>query len=278
MAGESKERARVVLICHDEEPLNREGLARWLASFTDLVGIVVLRETRGRARQRVRREIRRVGMWRFLDVLLFRLHYKITRQKRDRAWEGEQLAELCAQFAPLNGQTAILDAASPNTPAVEAFLKECRPNLLIARCKTLLKPNIYSIPARGSFVMHPGICPQYRNAHGCFWALARNDPENVGMTLLQIDEGVDTGAVYGYFRCDLDGRDESHIVLQHRTVFDNLDAIRAKLLEIHAGTAKQIDTTGRPSTAWGQPWFSAYRASRKLAMARRSHANQPSLS
>ena len=39
----------------------------------------------------------------------------------------------------------------------------------------------------GTFVMHPGICPEYRNAHGCFWALANRDLARVGMTLLRAD-------------------------------------------------------------------------------------------
>ena len=47
--------------------------------------------------------------------------------------------------------------------------------------------------------MHPGICPEYRNAHGCFWALANRDLNKVGMTLLRIDKGVDTGPTFGYY-------------------------------------------------------------------------------
>ena len=39
---------RTVLICHEEDRLNRIGMSRWLASFTDLAGIIVLRETRTR--------------------------------------------------------------------------------------------------------------------------------------------------------------------------------------------------------------------------------------
>ena len=30
---------RTVLICHEEEPLNRHTLPRWMASFTELAGI-----------------------------------------------------------------------------------------------------------------------------------------------------------------------------------------------------------------------------------------------
>ena len=77
--------------------------------------------------------------------------------------------------------------------------------------------------------MHPGICPEYRNAHGCFWALATGDTGNAGMTLLRIDRGVDTGPVFGYFRVDATLA-ESHIVIQHRVVLDHLDAIRDTLL------------------------------------------------
>jgi hypothetical protein len=106
--------------------------------------------------------------------------------------------------------------------------------------------------------MHPGICPEYRNAHGCFWALARGDRANVGMTLLRIDHGVDTGPVYGYFRVDVDPVTESHVITQHRVVLDHLDAIRKTLLDIEAGRAAPLDTSGRRSAAWGQPWLSAY--------------------
>ena len=49
------------------------------------------------------------------------------------------------------------------------------------------------------------------------------------MTLLRIDKGVDTGPVYGYFRYRYDPARESHVVIQHRVVLDNLDAIAGKL-------------------------------------------------
>ena len=77
--------------------------------------------------------------------------------------------------------------------------------------------------------MHPGVCPEYRNAHGCFWALANGDAERVGMTLLKVDAGVDTGPVYGYYGCRYDESRDSHVVIQSRVVFDNLDTLRAKL-------------------------------------------------
>ena len=118
--------------------------------------------------------------------------------------------------------------------------------------------------------MHPGICPEYRNAHGCFWALAENDLDRVGMTLLRIDAGVDTGPVYAYYGCAYDELRESHIVIQDRMVFDNLDSLRAKFEEIHAGSAVTLDTTGRASHAWGQPWLTRYLGWKRAAKKRAS--------
>ena len=85
--------------------------------------------------------------------------------------------------------------------------RSCRsvqPDLAIARCKVILKREIFEIPRVGTFVMHPGICPEYRNAHGCFWALVNRDLDRVGMTLLRVDAGIDTGPVYLHGTCDID--------------------------------------------------------------------------
>src|SRR3954470_22927511 len=255
---------RTLLICHEHAPLDREGLARWLGSFSTFAGTVVIREPRGRLRKRITREMRRVGWWRFLDVLAFRVFHRLTRGAGDRRWERAALDRLRSSYSDYP-EAAELIVGSPNSSEAQAFIGERKPDLVIARCKTLLSERVFSIPTLGTFVMHPGICPEYRNAHGCFWAMSAGDRDNVGMTLLRIGRGVDTGPVFGYFRVESDPT-ESHVVTQHRAVLDHLDAIRDKLLEIEAGTATPIDTTGRSSAAWGQPWLTAFlRARRRFA-------------
>ncbi len=248
---------RTLLICHADAPLDREGLRRWLGSFSDFVGTLVIDEPPGRLRRRIAREIRRVGYLRFLDVLGFRAHYALCQSAWDRRWVRGQLDALRGRF-PDRPRSPELTVPSPNSPAAEGFVREREPDLVIARCKTLLQERMFSIPALGTFVLHPGVCPEYRNAHGCFWALASGDDANVGATLLRIDRGVDTGPVFGYFRVRADPRLESHCVTGHRVVLENLDAIRDRLREIEAGTARPIDTAGRRSATWGQPWLSAY--------------------
>jgi Formyl transferase len=255
---------RTLLICHEGADLDREGLARWFGSFSTFTGTVVIREPAGRLRKRISREVARVGVWRFLDVLAFRAYYAVARAAGDRAWERRELERLRSRY-PARPDVPELIVPSPNAKEAEAFIRERQPDLVVARCKTLLAERVFAIPRLGTFVMHPGICPEYRNGHGCFWAKAQGDYDNVGMTLLRIDKGVDTGPVFGYFRVAPDVH-QSHVVTQHRVVTDHLDAIRDTLLGIAAGRAVPIDTGGRQSATWGQPWLSAHlRAQRRSA-------------
>lgn len=252
---------RTLLICHEQDELNRVGLAAWMASFSELQGVVVLRETRERKKKRLRREIQRVGWLRFLDVVVFRAYYQFFFAAKDRVWEQQQVTALCVKYP--GPRVPELITTSPNTGEAERFIRDAKPDLVIARCKTLIAERVFTIPTVGTFVMHPGICPEYRNAHGCFWAVANADVERIGMTLLKIDTGVDTGAAYGYFHAR-PRPDESHIILQHRTVFDNLDAIEYTLRQIGTGSAPRMDTAGRRSAEWGQPWMTRYFAWKRV--------------
>lgn len=256
---------KTLLICHDGASLTQDGLARWLASFSDLRGILNLRESRGQIWKRARREARRGGLLGFLDVAAFRLYSAAFLASRDREFERTKLQELRRLYPPVPESVPCLVASSPNSPESAAFIAERAPDLVLARCKMLIRESVFSIPPRGTFVLHPGICPEYRNSHGCFWALANGERDKVGMTLLQIDRGVDTGPVYGYFTCAFDERRESHAVIQQRVVLENLPAIAARLREIGEGRAKPIETSGRRSAAWGQPRLTDYWKLRRRA-------------
>jgi methionyl-tRNA formyltransferase len=249
---------KTLLICHDGAQLDQVALARWLNSISDLVGIVVIQEPTSRMWKRVKRELKRIGMLRFLDALAFRLYYRLFLAAKDRHWESQELRDKCLVYSDLPSSVAILKTPSPNSAESEALIKKANPDIVVARCKVLLKESVFSIPSKGTLVMHPGICPEYRNAHGCFWALANRDLKKVGMTLLKIDKGVDTGPTFGYYTYPFDEVRESHIVIQHRVVLENLDALKSKFQEIIAGTAVPLSTEGRPSATWGQPWLTKY--------------------
>jgi hypothetical protein len=249
---------KTLLICHQDSALDSEVLPRWLSSFSELSGIVALKEPKGRRVDRIKREIRRNGLFRFVEVVAFRLYHRLRLAPGEQAWESAERRRLLELYPEPDEAVPVLVTASPNTDEAERFIRSASPDVVVARCRTLIDERIFTIPATGTFVMHPGITPEYRNSHGCFWALANRDLERVGMTLLKIDAGVDTGPVYGYFTYAFDERRESHIVIQKRMVLENLDAVRDRLVAVERGEAKPIPTDGRSSSAWGQPWLSKY--------------------
>ena len=242
-----------------------------------LAGLLIIRNERARRWRAVRRELKRVGPLGLLDVAAFRAYARLAHAARDVRWQQAEIERLRRRFPADLSRVPRAQVSSPNSPEARAFLAEARPDLAIARCKMLLDPEVFTIPRAGTFVLHPGICPEYRNAHGCFWALARRDLGRVGMTLLRVDRGVDTGPVYLHATGEYDERSDSHIVIQHQVVLQNLDAIAGTLTAIARGeSVPAIDTSGRRSAVWGQPRLTHYlrwkRAARRSSPHTRSTA------
>ena len=249
---------KTLLICHSDSIISKKIISSWLQSFSELSGIVIISETKNRFAVRVKHEIKRVGILRFLDVLLFRVYYRLFLSKKDKLWEKNIVEGFERKNRNESNNIPIIYTQSPNSLESKKFIKNINPDILIARCKTILKENIFSIPSKGSLVFHPGICPQYRNAHGCFWALSNNDLKNVGMTLLKIDKGIDTGPIYGYYTYKFNEINESHIIIQNRVVIDNLDKIKMKIIDIYNDKASPLVIENKKTKLWGQPWLSKY--------------------
>ena len=235
----------------------------------NLSGLIVISEDRNRLWNAAKREIRRVGWRGFLDVVAYRVFARLRLRAKEEAWKAQQLATLKTTYQSNLEHVPRAVVANPNSDAAARFLRALRPDIVIARCKFILKPEIYRIARTGTFALHPGICPEYRNAHGCFWALVNRDLDRVGMTLLRIDAGVDTGPIYLQAGCAIDEIGESHIVIQYRVVTENLDRIAATLIDLFNGeNIGPIPATGRTSAVWGQPRLTDYLRWKRAARAK----------
>ena len=263
---------RSVLICQHDSLLVREIMPRWLASFTDLAGVLVIREPRGHRLAKVKRSLRQQGLWGTIDLLAYRLFHRLRHGAGDRQQEARIRETHGAIYPSVPYQVPMLEVSSPNSTEAQAFIQSCQPEIMLACCKHILKPAIFEQASQGTYVMHPGICPEYRNAHGCFWALVNGDMERVGMTLLKIDRGIDTGPVYGYFSAPFDEVQESHLAIQRRMTYSNLHRVQRVLEQINAGVAEPISTAGHSSAVWGQPTLSSYWKWKRAAKLRQEHA------
>jgi hypothetical protein len=224
-----------------------------------LAGIVLIAGDGARQWRVARREIKRRGTLSFLDAVAFRIYARLRLSRANAAWTDAELQRLRGRYpVPLDAIPTVV-VKDPNHARARDFIATLAPDLVIARCKFILKPEVFELARFGTYALHPGICPEYRNAHGCFWALSRRDLDRVGMTLLRIDRGIDTGPVLLHATCPFDEVRESHHVIQGRVVFENLDRIGNTLLAVARGECPpRIDTAGRASAEWGQPRLTSY--------------------
>jgi folate-dependent phosphoribosylglycinamide formyltransferase PurN len=245
----------------------------------NLAGLIVISDGGRRLWTAAAREIRRVGWIGFADVVAYRVFARLRLRAAENRWKAAQLARLRATYPAALDDVPRVVVANPNNDAAREFLNGVNPDILIARCKFILKPEVFTLARVKAFALHPGICPEYRNAHGCFWALVNRDLDRVGMTLLKIDRGVDTGPVYLQAGCEIDEVAESHIIIQYRVVLENLDRIAATLIDVFNGVKREpVSTAGRKSSVWGQPRLTDYLRWKRAARYARHASHIPAVS
>ncbi len=70
---------------------------------------------------------------------------------------------------------------------------------LVVAYGRILPPEVLSLPARGCLNLHASILPAYRGAAPIQWSIANGEHET-GVSLMQMDAGMDTGPVFAVRR------------------------------------------------------------------------------
>ncbi|WKZ58009.1 MAG: formyl transferase [Bdellovibrionota bacterium] len=78
---------------------------------------------------------------------------------------------------------------------MHAILTNAELDLLVNMGGGLMKAATFNRPKMGTINVHPGLVPYYRGANANFWAVYHNDFKKVGVTVHQVDSGVDSGPV-----------------------------------------------------------------------------------
>jgi methionyl-tRNA formyltransferase len=104
-------------------------------------------------------------------------------------------------FCPIK-QTALeleVDVYQPQKVrdgALKQWLSEKAPDLcLVFAYGRILPPDVLHAPPLGCINLHASLLPRHRGAAPIQWALLEGDPET-GISLMQMDEGLDTGPVF----------------------------------------------------------------------------------
>ena len=111
---------------------------------------------------------------------------------------GPRVAEIVAEHGvdpEPNGDCQLLPVRSVNSTACRSALAMLKPDVVIVIGTRIIDNETLRSIAVPVINFHSGITPKYRGQAGGYWALASGDPQNAGVTVHLVDDGVDTGAV-----------------------------------------------------------------------------------
>ncbi len=100
-----------------------------------------------------------------------------------------------------------------NTPWLFDFVKKYEPDAAFVFGSSILREPLLSALPPGKFInMHLGLSPYTRGSATNFWPFVTGELEYIGVTLLHIDPGVDTGDIIAQGRPTIEEGDTVHTV------------------------------------------------------------------
>lgn len=131
-----------------------------------------------------------------LERLIADGHEAIVVTQPDRpAGRGRSLMMSPVKRVALDHGLTVLQPETVNTPEFEARLQDVRPEVgVVAAFGQLLGPGVLQIPVHGYLNVHASLLPRWRGASPITAAILAGDTET-GVTIMLVDEGLDTGPV-----------------------------------------------------------------------------------
>lgn len=147
----------------------------------------------------------------------------ITQPDRPSGRHQELVASAVKQIA-LTYHVPIYQPEKINSPSVLEQITYLRPDLMVVFAYgQILKSAVLKLPRVGCLNLHASLLPKYRGA-ACIQAAIKNLDEKSGMTVMWMDEGLDTGCIFLQEEIKLSSQETSG------TLHDRLAELSPKLL------------------------------------------------
>jgi methionyl-tRNA formyltransferase len=150
------------------------------------------------------------------------------------AGRGLSLTEPPVKLRALALGLDVLQPVKVRTPELASWVTSRRPDVAIVLAYGRILPGpVLEAPARGCLNLHASILPGYRGAAPIQWAVVRGEKET-GVSLMQMDAGLDTGPVYVVRRLSI-GADETAGELGTRIAALAADVVRLDVPRVVRG-------------------------------------------
>ena len=125
------------------------------------------------------------------------------------AGRGKKLTASPVKKLALKHQLPVFQPQSLKDPEQQRILSELQADIMVVVAYGLILPQaILDAPRLGCINVHASILPRWRGAAPIQRAIEAGDAET-GVTIMQMDAGLDTGAMLSVSRCDIDSNETS---------------------------------------------------------------------
>lgn len=108
---------------------------------------------------------------------------------------GRKLAPTPIKALALSADIPVLQPTKIRTQDFHDTIASFLPDLIVVTAYGRILPgSLLSLPPLGTINVHGSLLPKYRGAAPIQWALINSEPET-GVTIMQMDEGMDTGDI-----------------------------------------------------------------------------------
>lgn len=137
---------------------------------------------------------------------------------------GKEMQYSPVKICALKHEIPVFQPAKVKTPeAVEQLRSYGADVFVVVAFGQILSEEILNMPRFGCVNIHASLLPKYRGAAPIQWAVINGDKET-GVTIIQMDKGVDTGDMLMKEAVPVDERETGE------SLFDKLSAVGARLI------------------------------------------------
>lgn len=152
---------------------------------------------------------------------------------------GLKLTPSPVKVTAIAANIPVLQPAGLKNPNAQQEIKEYAADLMIVLAYGLILPQtVLDIPKLGCINIHASILPRWRGAGPIQHAILAGDHET-GITIMQMDAGMDTGDMLATYPCKISDTDTSADLLQKLTTLAQT-AILDSLSKLQAGNLQRI--------------------------------------
>jgi folate-dependent phosphoribosylglycinamide formyltransferase PurN len=225
-----------------------------LRSEFPLAAVVV--EERESRLKFVKRRAKKLGLGKALGQIAFRLAVVPWLRATSRRRVEEILRQFELDASPVPAEK-LIKVSSVNAEETIRALQELQPSVVVVSGTRIIAARVLNCVPAVFINVHAGITPMYRGVHGGYWALVENNVEACGVTVHQVDSGVDTGRVLGQTRIMPNGAD-NFVTYGFLQLAAGLPLLKRAVRDVGDGQLQPVAAPGGESRLWTHPTLAEY--------------------